>query len=315
MWKKFYGLTEPDSIMHIDNCQSFLNYLRFEKRYSDHTVTAYKADIGQFIGYISGLYNVRDWQEVEHMHIRSWMIELLESGIKPRSIARKLSSLRTFFQFKKRAGEVKINPMLKIIVPKSGKSLPETVSADKIEKLFDTIDMGKPLEFRDRLILELFYTTGMRRSELIGLKDQDIDPGRMRLKVLGKGNKERNIPLSQTLLDKLGQWQLKRDTHFGTALSGDTLFVTDKGHALYPKWIYNMVKRYLSTITMQQKRSPHVLRHSFATHLMDGGAELNAVKELLGHASLAATQVYTHNSIEKLKSVYKSAHPRSHQKT
>lgn len=242
------------------------------------------------------------------------MIELVEKGIGSRTIARKLSSLRSLFHYLKQRGVIEASPMLKIQLPKIAKVLPETVRSEKLERLFDTIDTGDVFEFRNRLIIELFYSTGIRRSELIELKDISVDKALSRIKVLGKGNKERSIPLSNELLDKLDRWKKGRDSHFCEGKE-DFLFLNDKGKKLYPKWLYNMVCRYLTTVTSKKKRSPHVLRHSFATHLMDGGAELNAVKELLGHSSLAATQVYTHNSIEKLKMIYKTAHPRSHQKT
>ena len=201
--------------------------------------------------------------------------------------------------------------MTKISAPKFGKTLPETVQSDKLERLFDTLNTDDVFDFRNRLILELFYTTGIRRAELISLKCSDVDHSYKSIKVLGKGNKERRIPISQSISDKVKRWiEWREDTFTDTPIDAEYIFITDKGRQLYPKWVYNMVKRYLNTVTTQKKKSPHVLRHSFATHLMDGGAELNAVKDLLGHANLAATQVYTHNSIEKLKKVYKSAHPK-----
>ena len=239
------------------------------------------------------------------------MVDLVESSISPRSINRKLSSLRALFLYFKKQGKILKNPMLKLIPPKMGKSLPETIQNSKIEKLFDTIDLGDFGDYRNRLIIELFYVTGMRRSELIQLKDLDIDSSYGQLKVLGKGKKERFIPISRKLIKKIMMWIEMRNTHFDNKIKEDFLFITDKGKSLYPKWVYNMVSAYLSTVTTQNKRSPHVLRHSFATHLMDGGADLNAVKDLLGHANLAATQIYTHNSVEKLKNIYKSAHPKS----
>lgn len=303
-----------NTLVHIDSCDSFFNHLQYEKRYSSHTLSAYRSDIEQFIGFMGSMYGEREWFSIKHHDIRSWMIDLVEKGIGSRTIARKLSSLRRLFHYLKQMGIIEASPMLKIQLPKVAKALPETVRSENLERLFDTIDMGDVLEFRNRLIIELFYSTGIRRSELIELRDSSIDKALSRMKVLGKGNKERSIPLSKELLDKIDHWKEGRDSLFCEGKQ-DFLFLTDKGKKLYPKWLYNMVRRYLTMVTSKKKRSPHVLRHSFATHLMDGGAELNAVKELLGHASLAATQVYTHNSVEKLKMIYKTAHPRSHQKT
>jgi integrase/recombinase XerC len=303
-----------NTLVHIDSCTSFFNHLEYEKRYSSHTLNAYRSDIEQFIDFLIGTYGEREWSGIRHHDIRSWMVDLVDIGITSRTIARKLSSLRRLFHYFKQTGLIDASPMLKIQLPKIAKTLPETVRSEQLERLFDTIDMGDVFEFRNRLIIELFYSTGIRRSELMELKDSSIDKALSRIKVLGKGNKERYIPLSKELLDKLDKWKEDRDSLFCEGKE-NFLFLNDKGKKLYPKWLYNMVCRYLTSVTSKKKRSPHVLRHSFATHLMDGGAQLNAVKELLGHASLAATQIYTHNSVEKLKMIYKTAHPRSHQKT
>lgn len=296
--------------------QSFFNYLEYEKRYSKNTIIAYGKDIDQFWNFLIKEFDLDTWSLINHNHVRTWMVNLVESGIGQRSITRKISSLRTLFLFLKKKGTIIHNPMVKVRTPKFGKTLPETVHRDRLEKLFDTIVVDEFADFRNRLIIELFYSTGMRRSELIQLKTTDIDASNSYLKVLGKGNKERLLPLSKDLLGKLIEWIKIRNNQFEDGLiQHDYLFVTDKAQPLYPKWVYNMVKKYLASVTTQKKKSPHVLRHSFATHLMDEGAELNAVKDLLGHANLAATQVYTHNSIEKLKSVYKFAHPRNSKKT
>jgi len=296
--------------------RTFFNYLTYEKRYARNTLKSYSNDIEQFRKFLMVAYELKEWPVVKHWHIRSWMVDLVDSGIAERSVNRKISALKTMFLYFKKEGRISINPMTKVSAPRFGKSLPESIQADRLAKLFDTLDCAEPEEFRNRLIIEIFYTTGMRRAELIALSDGDIDFARQRIKVLGKGNKERSIPVSPELLTKIKKWQALRDSAFAEAeKKSDFLFVTDKGAALYPKWVYNMVTRYLSSVTTQKKCSPHVLRHSFATHLMDGGAELNAVKDLLGHANLAATQIYTHNSIEKLKKVYRASHPKYIEKT
>jgi len=295
--------------IHVDK---FLEYLKFQKRYSQHTIVSYKNDIIQFRDYVAMTYGNLTIIDSGHIHIRSWMVQLIEVKITPRSINRKLSALRSFFNYLKKQGIVDKNPTLKIISPKVGKKLPEFVNEKNIEQLFDTILTDDFKDYRNRLIIEIMYTTGIRRIELINIKEKDIDRSSRTLKVLGKGNKERIIPISPLVIEKVDKYKELRDLYFEDSdFDKEPLFISDKGNKLYPKWLYNMVKRYLSSVTTIKKRSPHTLRHSFATHLMNGGADLNAVKELLGHANLAATQVYTHNSIEKLKKAYKQAHPKS----
>jgi integrase/recombinase XerC len=239
------------------------------------------------------------------------MVSLVEQGIGNRSIARKLSALRSFFNYMKKNNLVLKNPTIKIVTPKLAKRLPHIIQEKKLEKLFDTIPSTDFEDVQSRLIIELMYSTGIRRSELIGLTDCAIDWSNENLKVLGKGNKERILPLSPVMISKLKDFINFRDAHFAEAKKENYLFLTQKGLKIYPKYLYNLVRKYLSSVSMMEKRSPHVLRHSFATHLMDGGADLNAVKKLLGHANLAATQVYTHNSVEKLKEIYRKAHPKS----
>jgi len=286
---------------------TFLKYLEFEKRFSSHTLTAYKGDLAQFNDFISKTYEVSAAKEVTPQHIRSWMVQLMQEGISTRSINRKLSSLKTFFKFLKKRGQLDINPMAKIIAPKSGKRLPVFVNKDQIDQLFDNVDFGEGYDgARNKAIMELLYATGMRRSELIGLKVKNISIESGLIKVKGKGNKERLIPMSRKVEKVLKEYlKIKEEYYPATAV----LFLTGKGKQLYPKLVYNLVKKYLSVVTTLEQRSPHVMRHTFATHLSDNGADLNAIKELLGHSSLAATQVYTHNSIEKLKKVYEQAHP------
>lgn len=286
---------------------TFLKYLEFEKRFSPHTLTAYKGDLAQFNDFISSTYELTEAKEVTPQHIRAWMVQLMQEGVSTRSVNRKLSSLKTFFKFLKKRGQLEINPMSKIIAPKSGKRLPVFVNKDQIELLFDNVDFAEGFDgIRDKTILELLYATGMRRSELIGLKVKDISFESNFIKVNGKGNKERLIPMSRKIEKVLKEYLKEREETFPDRVN---LFLTGKGKPLYPKLVYNLVKKYLSAVTTLEQRSPHVMRHTFATHLSDNGADLNAIKELLGHSSLAATQVYTHNSIEKLKKVYEQAHP------
>lgn len=295
----------------------FLKYLLVEKRYSTHTHEAYKRDLGQFLTFLKAIYPGTTLSSVQHFHIRAWQVDLVTNKVTPRSINRKLSSLRSFYKFGIRKGYFKSNPLLKIIPPKTPKKLPATIPDNKLEPLLDNESQHNKLSFsflRDYLIIELLYGTGMRRQELIDLQTDSIDRSYQQIKIIGKGNKQRIVPITQQLIDSIDLYlEVLRD-HFAQeelTTDGDYLILTDKGKRIYPKLVYNVVKRYLSTVTTAKKKSPHVLRHSFATHLMDNGADLNAVKELLGHSSLSATQIYTHNSIEKLKEVYKKSHPKA----
>ncbi len=290
---------------------AFLEHLEFEKRFSSHTLTAYRSDLNQFSTFLADFYELTSVTEVRHTHIRSWMVQLMQNQVQSRSINRKLSCLKTFFKYLQKRGFLDKNPMQKVIAPKMGKRLPTFVHRQKLELMFEEVDFGKDYAgARNRMILELLYGTGMRRSELIGLKIEDIDLQLSKLRVLGKGNKERIIPISTHLQELIHEYLAIRTENFGAEKSASFL-LTDKGTSLYPKLVYNIVNRYLSQVTTIEQRSPHVLRHSFATHLSGNGADLNAIKELLGHASLAATQVYTHNSIERLQEVYKQAHPKA----
>ena len=292
------------------NLHSFLQYIRYEKRLSPHTQTAYKNDLEQFISFLANEMDTRSIEEVSHSHIRSWSVELLSQGYSSRSIQRKLSALKAFFRFSLQQGQITKNPMLKVVVPKAKKRLPATIGAGEMERLFDLLTFSDDFSGqRDRLVLELLYLTGMRRSELIGLTVGDVYLGEQLIKVRGKGQKERLLPISRSLRTRIEGYLSIRSESFVSTPS--QLLLTDKGKPLYPKLVYNIVKRYLSLVTTADKKSPHVLRHSFATHLADNGADLNAIKSLLGHANLAATQIYTHNSVEKLKRVYEQAHPKA----
>lgn len=291
--------------MHVEE---FIDHLRKEKRYSQHTLSSYLKDISQFRDHIIETFEATTVSEVSHFYIRSWMVQLMDKGITARSINRKLSALRTYFKYLMRQGVIKKDPTLKIDPPKTSKRLPVYLERAQTERLFEIADMAEGFEgARDRAILEILYGTGMRKAELIALKDSDVDFAQRQIKVLGKGNKERIVPISEGSVATIKDYIELRNEQFVT----DTLLVTDKGAPLYPKLVYNIVRKFLNLVTTLEKKSPHVLRHTFATHLSNSGAELNAVKDLLGHSSLAATQVYTHNNIEKLKEVFKRSHPKA----
>ena len=289
--------------------QSFLQYIKYEKRFSVNTVTAYENDLTQFFDYQKKQYEIEDAVAVQPSMIRSWMVQLMESGISTRSIARKITSQKTFYKFLMRKGEVKINPLQKVQAPKISKRLPVFVDENKMNLLFSDVNFGDGFEaIRDRLLLEMFYATGMRLSELIGLTDSRVDQFQCQLKVLGKRNKERVIPFTNKLKALIQTYVEARKEI--TPLP-PSFFITSKGTPLYPKLVYRIITRRIGGVTTLEKKSPHVLRHTFATHMLNHGADINSVKELLGHANLSATQVYTHNTIEKLKEVYKQAHPRA----
>ena len=291
--------------------ERFTRYLQFEKRYSPHTVTAYQKDLKQFYAFIK--LSDLDFENVMHIHARSWMVELLEQGTAAKTINRKISSLRSFYKFLLREQLVTNEPMTRILAPKIPKRLPVVVEEQKINALLDDPDKNVfSTDFggiRNRLIIELLYGTGIRSAELISLKETDINIYDQQIKVMGKRNKERIIPVNASLLKLIAEYlAIKKSKKFNN--NSLTLIVTNEGNDAYPKFIYRIVKSILSHISTNDKRSPHVLRHTFATSLLNNGAELNAIKELLGHASLAATQVYTHNSVERLKIIYKQAHPK-----
>lgn len=290
--------------------QSFLNYIEYERRYSKHTLISYANDLEQFSNYLSTEYEKGCPELAGHLEIRSWIVYLMEADISPRSINRKLSALKSFFKFLMRKGIVKKSPLNKVLAPKISKRLPVFIERKGIEKLLAEIEYPEGFEgARDRIMLELFYGTGMRRSELNNLCDTDIDPYQMLVKVLGKGNKERLIPIQPALCQVLKDYVAVKNASISNP--SQFLFVNREGKLMNASQIYHCVKKYLSLVTTVDKKSPHVLRHTYATHLMNNGADINAVKELLGHASLAATQVYTHNTIDKLKSIYKQAHPKA----
>jgi integrase/recombinase XerC len=288
--------------------QSFLDYLRFEKRYSQHTIISYQNDLEQFLAYLSQFGELKP-QEITASFIRSWLAELKSENITSKSINRKISALKSFFKFLMKQSVIDQTPMTTITSPKISRRLPTFIEEKNTDTLFSHVVFGDDWTGRtERLILLLFYSTGMRLSELVNLKERQIDEHYAQIKVLGKGNKERIIPVSNELLAEIKNYIASKPVKREDVAE---LLINERGKCLYPKYVYNTVKKYLSFVTTLEKKSPHVLRHTFATHLMNHGADLNAVKELLGHASLAATQVYTHNTIEKLKDVHKKAHPKA----
>lgn len=291
--------------------ESFFKFLQYEKRVSKHTLKSYQNDLNQFESFLKEVYPDHTMQTADYGVIRSWIIQLVESGIKPSSVNRKIAGLRTFYKFLMRQEVIQKNPMTKIRVLKTQKRLPSFVKESDMVNLLDQVAFENSFDgIRDKLILELFYATGMRLSELITLKESQIDLRANTLKVLGKRNKERVIPFPKNIVLLIKDYKEIRNKE---VIVGDHgyLFVTEKGEPCYPMMVYRIVKRYIGAHTSSDKRSPHVLRHTYATHLLNKGAEINAVKDLLGHSSLAATQVYTHNSMEKIKKAYDQAHPKA----
>jgi len=292
--------------------ERFLHYLQFEKRFSPYTVVSYKTDLEQFTEYLSQQYGLTEISDASHIMIRSWFVQMMENNISARSVNRKKAALNTFFRFLNKQGFSSENPMNKVLSPKTSKRLPAFIEEDKMKKLLDEYFPEPGNDFvitRDLLMIEMLYVTGMRLSELVNLKESDVNTYNMTIKVLGKRNKERIIPYNTRLKLLIENYlEIKKQT--GKS-AGNYFFITEKGKKVYQKLVYRVVNYYLSTITSQDKKSPHVLRHTFATHMLNHGADLNSIKEILGHANLSATQVYTHNTIEKLKTVYKQAHPKA----
>jgi len=289
----------------------FLQHIKYEKRLSPHTVTAYEGDLKQFSAFLLFQYEFKEPEKADFQMIRSWIVAMVDEKIENRSINRKIATLRTFYNFLLRHKTIATNPMLKIRALKTDKTLPKYVEEKPMENLLDDMQFSDDFSgFRDKLVIELLYGTGMRLAELIGLKITDLSLYNNTMMVLGKRNKQRVIPVNRSLVEAIKKYLTLR-----TDIIDDTtntyLIVTDSGTQAYPMFIQRLVKKYLSLVTSLDQRSPHVLRHTFATHLLNRGADLNAIKDLLGHTSLAATQVYTHNSIEKLKKVFKQAHPKA----
>ena len=289
----------------------FLDFLTFQKRYSRHTITSYQNDLQSFFNFLHEEFGDIPLHHVTGSFIRSWLAELKNSGMESKSINRKISCLKSFYKYQLKLGHITTSPMVTIISPKIKKRLPQYVEEKDIQILFSLVEFPDTWNGQtEELILKLFYATGMRQAELVNLKESQIDAGNCFIKILGKGNKERIVPLNPKLMDTILLYMKNKRIKF-ESFDSLNLFINSKGKKLYARMVYNIVNKYLSLVTTIDKKSPHVLRHSFATHLMNNGAEINAVKELLGHSSLAATQIYTHNTIEKLKDVYKKAHPKA----
>jgi integrase/recombinase XerC len=288
---------------------AFLGYIGKEKRFSHHTVMAYAKDLSQFITFMQDGLHIGSINEVDHHDIRSWIISILEDEkLQASTVNRKISCLRSFFKFLLRNGHLVKDPMLRITSLRTSRKLPMFIEQAQMERLLDDVDFGEGFtSLRDRLMIDLLYNTGMRRAELIGLCVADVNLSKQELKVLGKRNKERIIPLSHQMTNKIKEYVEVRDT----MSDSNALIIDDQGKRISDSLVYRKVNKYLRLVTTIEKKSPHILRHTFATHMLNNGADLNAIKEILGHANLSATQVYTHNTIEKLKQIYEQAHPRA----
>lgn len=291
---------------------SFLSYLQYERRSSNHTILSYKNDLVQFEDFLSN--NSSDLSVARYNLIRAWIISLVEAGNNPRTVNRKIASLRAYYKFLLRKEVVSEDPTIKLRLLKSKKTIPHFVEESNIFDILEDqewdINASHFIQIRNRLIIELFYGTGIRLSELVNIKNNNLSIYESVLKVMGKRNKERVIPINSALLSLVKEYlEIKEKEH--SNVTHDSLLITSKGDPVYPKLIYRVVKNRLNAINNLEKRSPHVLRHTFATHLLDKGADLNAIKDLLGHTSLAATQVYTHNSLEKIKAIFTQAHPKA----
>jgi integrase/recombinase XerC len=291
--------------------ESFLQYLKTEKRYSPHTVRSYLNDLDQFNLFLLSRELPEDPAEVTSNDIRAWIVSMLDNSYTTVSVHRKISCLRVFYRYLRKEGIMKNDPLEKVVLPKRKKTLPVFVEERSLSELLDNYNFGDGFAgIRNRTIVEMLYMTGMRRAELIGLRNSDVDLTEGTFKVTGKRNKQRIIPILRSFIPRLEEYIKIRNESVVKSTS-DWFFITDKGNKLYDKYVYNTVNSYLSMVTTIEKKSPHILRHTFATHMLNHGADLNSIKELLGHANLSATQIYTHNTFEKLRKVYKQAHPRA----
>jgi integrase/recombinase XerC len=298
----------------VQETDLFLNYLTVERRFSKHTIISYKTDLSQFAKFIKDSYELEDIKEVNHLYIRSWIVSLMENGIDPKSVNRKITALRSFYKFLIKTEVIDKNPMLKIQAPKVSKKLPEFLDEKKMDVLFDNMSNGGDLyeEVRDFLILDFFYRTGVRLSELIELKINNVNFHNLTITVTGKRNKVRQIPITIGFKQDLEKYlKLRKDFLSLLNLDCHYFFTDNKGNKMYPVFVYRIVKTNIKMVSTGKKKSPHILRHTFATTMLNNGADINAIKELLGHSNLSATQVYTHNTIEKLKEVYKQAFPKA----
>lgn len=295
-----------------EDLKKFFNYLAFERNYSEHTQMAYRSDLEQFLEFLSHSekMNPQSASDITKIHIRLWLSDLSSNKASKATINRKIATLKSFFGYCLKRGIIDQNPASRIVSPKKDKRLPKSLTKSETEQLFVLQDDITPWGIQQKAILELFYGCGIRLSELVHLKKENINFSQMQLKVLGKGNKQRVIPFGNKALEAINNHLNSRNL-ISEKISTEALFITKKGNSIYPRLVQQLVKKQLQRVSEIQQKSPHVLRHSFATHLLDNGAEIIAIKELLGHSNLAATQVYTHTSVERLKNVYKKAHPRA----
>jgi len=299
----------PQSFQYYIN--DFLSYLQYQKRYSLHTVTSYKTDLLAFHYFLNDQYGETAIPEIRPAIVRTWLAGLKEQGNTSKTINRKISTLKSFFKYQVKKDVLQHTPMQVITSPKNAKRLPQFVDKKDIETLFTHVEFPDNWDgATQRLILQILYNSGIRQAELINLQQHHVDLQNSSIKVLGKGNKERVIPISNDLRTIIGAYILLKKEQF-PGIAEPCLLINRKGKKLYPRYVYDITKKYLSMVTTIEKKSPHILRHSFATHLTNNGAEINAIKELMGHSSLAATQIYTHNSIEKLKEAFNKAHPKA----
>jgi integrase/recombinase XerC len=298
------------SLLSSSSIQPFLDYIKYQKRYSQHTIISYQTDLIDFFDFITLNYGELSLPDIKPSLVRSWLASLKENSIASKSVNRKISALKSFFKFQLRNKTIAASPMATIVSLKVSKRLPSFIEQKDTNTLFTHVEFPDTwLGKTDHLLLKIFYQTGIRLSELINLKTSQVDASNSNIKVTGKGNKERVIPVNNDLIKDIALYISEKKKNVANA-DAQYILINEKGKRLYPKYVYNTVRFYLNTVTTNSRKSPHVLRHSFATHLINNGADINAVKELLGHTSLASTQIYTHNSIEKLKDIHKKAHPK-----
>lgn len=298
--------------------EKYLRYLQVERNASPHTITSYKNDLDAFLDFCSRQLEIDaeelDVNNINRLTIRLWLGELSDEGLAKSSISRKVAALRSFFKYSFKRGHIEKNPAHLLVVPKKEKTLPKTVTSADLERLLESVDITSPKGLQDRAILEVFYGTGIRVSELVGLNITDVDIRSRQISVMGKGNKQRVIPLGDTAIKILKDFMKERVNLYSSRTDSDArraLFLAANGQRIYDRTVRYMVERYLKAHSEVTQKSPHVLRHSFATHMLDNGADIRIIKEFLGHANLAATQIYTHTSVERLKNVYEQAHPRA----
>jgi integrase/recombinase XerC len=290
--------------------KQFLQYLKSEKRYSAHTVKAYENDLTTFFEFVNQRFHIENLLKADFKMIRNWIAKLMDDGITARSVQRKISALKAFYRYHEREGNCTSNPAMKVILPKMSKRLTPFIPKSYMDDLFDDYNFTDDFSgFRDKMLMEMLYATGMRRIELVRLKESDVDLSNGIIKITGKGDKMRHVPIPSGLKSIIDEYLYVKNK-FGLN-NPESFLVTDKGKSVNEQFVYRKVHHYLSVQNNLEKRSPHVMRHTFATHLLDEGADINAVKELLGHSGLTATQIYTHNTIENLKTIYKQAHPRA----